>query len=128
MLAEFMYAPLIENFDQSKSKIKKLKSQGILQMTDWLNNEVKLKRTDLSVQLKWWEHAQTLKESGFYVQYNNQTWHSPNKIKKQDYNKTKKYVTEFLQTVINLGKIDFEMEPFKEMSVKIKDVIKNIPT
>jgi AbiV family abortive infection protein len=112
---EHLCDPIIENFDKSPEELAEIKSDGIENIVKCLNIEADSSKTYMATQNKWWQHAQTMKESGLYVGYNNGNWATPLSIKKEHYAKTKKYVSEFMECVDALYNLDLTDENVMNM-------------
>ncbi|MEQ9168257.1 MAG: AbiV family abortive infection protein [Fulvivirga sp.] len=122
---ELYYYPIIENIIESKENAKKLKDKSFQNLLGWLKNEVKSNDTELAKQNIWWKHAKTMKENGFYVGYNKGHWTNPSSIKKENYLKTKKYVSEFLSQIEVLYNLDYNDKSVLDLIAEMKDKIKD---
>ncbi|HBF89352.1 MAG TPA: hypothetical protein DDX39_11990 [Bacteroidales bacterium] len=118
--------PVIENIEKPIDEIIEIRSKGIDNFVNWVENEISSKKTELSSQLGWWKQAEALKEDGFYIKYNNQGWHSPLKIKRARYDKTKKYVKDFIDMIVLITTVDFEIEPVASIFNDIKQRFNNL--
>ncbi len=112
VLYQTIIEPELENNEMSVGEITKIRDRGIDKFINWAENEISSKTTTLSIQLEWWNQAKTLKEDGFYVRCHKQGWYSPLKIKKERFDKTKKYVNNFIETVDLINSIDLNQEPY----------------
>ena len=120
---EYWRNPILENIDKSPDELAKIKSDGIANIVKRLNVEADSNKTDMAIQNKWWQHAQTMKENGFYVGYNKGDWTTPLSIKKENYAKTKKYVSEFIESVSMLYKVDLADENLMDIVKEVKTTI-----
>ena len=122
---EYWRNPILENLDKSTDELAKIKSDGIANIVKRLNIEADSNKTDMALQNKWWQHAQTMKENGFYVGYNKGSgaWADPVSIKKENYVKTKKYVSEFIESVSMLYKVDLADENVADIVNEVKTTI-----
>ena len=124
---EFLYDPQIKDIMVSKSELKNIRSEGINKLILWLENMANSKNDYISVQLKWWENAKTMKVNGFYVGFKKGKWYKPSSIKKPHYIQTKKYVGDFLSRVEVFNNINFNEEPIPDILFLIKSkIIKHV--
>ncbi len=118
---ELFYVPIIENTIESKEDKKTIRHNSFQNLLTWLENEAKLKHTELSKQSAWWMHANTMKKNGFYVSYNNGQWTNPSSIKKDNYLKSKKHVSTFINQVDVLYNLDFNNKLLQDLIAEMKN-------
>lgn len=119
---QFEMEPLIADaqkepdFDKRIELISHYRKKGFDDLVNWLKTE-KASKNDMSAELKWWKHAKVLKESGFYLEVNNNKWQSPFKITKATFNRSLKFVQSYLNYVEKAVDTDFnseELQKFKD--------------
>ncbi len=108
------YKPMLENIDlanKEQTAHRKTTFNGLL---NWIQNEAKIPDTPMAKERKWWDNAKTMKESGFYVGFNQGKWHLPNSITRSKYLSSKNYVYVFIGQMEFLIQFDFNSDVFKE--------------
>lgn len=124
---DLIWGDVIKNIDEPIDELAKIKSEGVKKAVEWLNYQStpESKSSQLSIENEWWRQAKALKEDGFYVRSSGKGWHTPANSKKEQYLKTRKYVSKFIDGVEILKDVDFNSEQVKKWIEEMKKIIKN---
>ncbi len=117
---KFFYDPIIENIKKTPEEIKVTRAKRLQKLVDWLKNDAMADNNELSKQNVWWKYVNNMKKNCFYVNYNEGQWSTPASLKKVQYDKTKKYVGDFIKQLESLKNIDFNDINFIEIVEELK--------
>jgi len=125
---ELHFNPIFENVINPKEDHQTVKNRNEQNLLGWLKKEAESNDTDLAKENDWWRQANTMKQNGFYVGFNNgnKQWTNPSSINKVKYFKTKKYVDNFLKQIKVLYNLDFNNGSVNEMIGELKRKITEI--
>jgi AbiV family abortive infection protein len=110
-ISDTLQAGYEESKNKSDQEILKLRDRTYRKIFDNLkeaasnnSNGTELEHI-LSSTMKWWEDANEKKESGFYVDYLNGYWSSPNLIKEEDYQQS----LEIAENILQITRTGFQL-------------------
>lgn len=116
VLFEEFYMPiLLLSEGTSKAKTKKIRQVAFNKAIERLKDSTR--KENVNKEKEWWNRAQTIKETGLYVNKTATGWILPSKIAEKDYKETKRYVLEFYEVVeaSKLYLIDANIEILKKV-------------
>jgi len=126
---ELFYQPMIATNGLTEVEILMTRQLSFQNLIEQLSKEANTNNTDLDKELNWWENAKNLKEKGFYVEFNEGIWASPNILNEEKYIETKRYVSSFFIKIEKLKDLNYEDEEVKRylklIETSLIDTLKN---
>lgn len=110
-ISDTLQAGYDESVNKSDQEILKLRDRTYQKIFDNLeeaaSNHSNGSELDqmLSSTMKWWEDADQKKKSGFYVDFVNGHWSSPNLVREEDYHQS----LEIARNILQITKTGFEL-------------------
>lgn len=97
--------------DEELERVNTEQEERVKNHIEWLKAQMEDK-SDLDNLSTWWQHANQLKNTGFYVDYNNANWQSPQEITSTEYDESFEIVNIILDKV-NAFSLLIDKEPEK---------------
>lgn len=122
---ELYYFPVLKNMVEPKADFERAKNESFENLKDGLQLILN-KKSKVLQQNSWWRSAKSMKENGFYVSYSKGRWISPISTKKEGYQKSKEYVSGFLNHVKSIYSIDLDDPIHQGLFATVKGIVESI--
>ncbi|MGD2095367.1 MAG: AbiV family abortive infection protein [Phycisphaerales bacterium] len=74
----------------------------------WVKHNITDPTSEVSLENNWWEHANLMKNEGFYVDFKVNTWKIPSKLSTHEYSMAVKYSEDFIKQLDLTRTVPFE--------------------